>query len=52
MVDHVLKENGRLELDRRAKGKGKGVVVHQIWRSISKAMREALDVEKVWCCRE
>jgi hypothetical protein len=40
------------ELDRRAKGKGKGAVVHQIWRSIPIDTRKSLDVEKVWNCKE
>ncbi len=35
------------ELDRRAKGKGKGAVVHQIWRNIPRPTRESLSAEKV-----
>lgn len=39
------------ELDRRARGKGKGSVVHQIWRAIPKATRQSLNAEKVWDCK-
>lgn len=40
------------ELDRRARGKGKGPVVYQIWRSLSMETRRALGVEEVWAARE
>lgn len=39
------------ELDRRAKGKGKGPVVHEIWRGIPWETRRALDVAGVWDAR-
>lgn len=39
------------ELDRRARGKGKGAVVHQIWHSLALDVRKSLDVEKVWDAR-
>jgi len=39
------------ELDRRAKQKGKGPVVHRIWRSIPAGTRRSLDVGRVWEAR-
>ncbi len=40
------------ELDRRARGKGKGVVVHALWRRIPWEMRKELTVAQVWEARE
>ena len=40
------------ELDRRAKQKGKGAVVHRIWRSLPKDVRKSLDVDRIWKARE
>jgi hypothetical protein len=40
------------ELDRRARNKGKGPVVHRIWRSIPADMRRALTADDVWAARE
>jgi hypothetical protein len=40
------------ELDRRARNKGKGEVVHRIWRSLPKETRKSLDDERVWQARE
>lgn len=40
------------ELDRRAKNKGKGPVVHRIWRSIPRERKRALDVDQVWAARD
>ncbi len=39
------------ELDRRCKGKGKGPVVHRLWRSIPAEIRRDLDPEQVWQAR-
>ncbi|GIG87544.1 hypothetical protein [Plantactinospora endophytica] len=40
------------ELDRRARNKGKGPVVHQIWRSIPWERKRALTVDQVWAARQ
>lgn len=40
------------ELDRRVRGKGKGAVVHTLWRSMPFETRKQLDVETVWKARE
>lgn len=40
------------ELDRRARGKGKGPVVRKIWRSIPWETRKVLSVDSVWQARE
>jgi hypothetical protein len=40
------------ELDRRARNKGKGPVVHQIWRSIPWERRRALTADQVWSARQ
>jgi hypothetical protein len=40
------------ELDRRARQKGKGSVVHRIWRSIPRETRKHLEVESIWNARE
>jgi hypothetical protein len=40
------------ELDRRSKEKGKGSVVHRLWRSIPRETRQALSVEQIWQGRE
>ncbi|MFC6020848.1 hypothetical protein ACFP2T_32345 [Plantactinospora solaniradicis] len=40
------------ELDRRARNKGKGPVVHQIWRSIPWERKRALTAEQVWSARQ
>jgi DNA-binding transcriptional regulator YdaS (Cro superfamily) len=39
------------ELDRRSKKKGKGPVVHKIWRSIPWETKKALSVDRVWEAR-
>ncbi len=39
------------ELDRRAKGKGKGEVVHRIWRSLPVDLRKNMTTEAVWEAR-
>jgi hypothetical protein len=39
------------ELDRRSKKKGKGPVVHRIWRSIPWETKKALSAEQVWEAR-
>lgn len=40
------------ELDRRAREKGKGSVVHQLWRALPKNSRKSLTVEQIWTARE
>lgn len=40
------------ELDRRVKGKGKGAVVHSLWRSMPHGMRQNLNTETVWNARQ
>lgn len=40
------------ELDRRARNKGKGPVVHRIWRSISWGTKRALTADRVWSSRQ
>lgn len=40
------------ELDRRAREKGKGSVVHQLWRALPKDTRKSLTVEHIWTARE
>ena len=40
------------ELDRRARGKGKGAVVHEIWRKLPVDVRKNLNAERVWNDRE
>jgi hypothetical protein len=40
------------ELDRRAKQKGKGAVVHRIWKAIPRDVRKSLDVDRIWNARE
>jgi hypothetical protein len=40
------------ELDRRAKGKAKGGVVHALWRSIPWEVKKELTVVKIWEARE
>lgn len=40
------------ELDRRARAKGKGEVVHRIWRSIPLDIRKNLSAQVVWEARE
>lgn len=40
------------ELDRRSKQKGKGPVVHRMWRSIPAGTRKSLDVARIWEARE
>ncbi|MFO0660504.1 MAG: hypothetical protein U0165_11825 [Polyangiaceae bacterium] len=39
------------ELDRRARGKGKGPVSWMIWRALPRSTRKELDVERVWQAR-
>jgi hypothetical protein len=39
------------ELDRRSRRKGKGPVVHRIWRSIPWETKKALGVERIWEAR-
>jgi hypothetical protein len=39
------------ELGRRAKGKGKGEIVHRIWRSLPIDVRKNLTVEAIWEAR-
>jgi len=39
------------ELDRRAKRKGKGTVVHKLWAALPRDARKSLDVERVWGAR-
>jgi hypothetical protein len=39
------------EMDRRAKQKGKGPVVHRIWRSIPFDTRKSLNLEQIWHAR-
>ena len=36
------------ELGRRAKGKGKGPVVHRVWREVPTDIRKALGLDVVW----
>lgn len=55
--DQGLAEQLRLwtyawELDRRAREKGKGSVVHQLWRSLPKDTRKTLTAEQIWQARE
>jgi hypothetical protein len=40
------------ELDRRVRNKGKGPVVHRIWRSLPKELRKSLSADLVWKARE
>jgi hypothetical protein len=40
------------ELDRRARGKGKGPVVHALWRHLPPAVRADLTADRVWTARE
>ena len=40
------------ELDRRARNKGKGRVVHRIWRAIPSQTRRALTADRVWSARQ
>ncbi|MBF9134040.1 hypothetical protein I0C86_34645 [Plantactinospora sp. S1510] len=40
------------ELDRRARNRGKGPVVHQIWRSIPWERKRALTADQVWTARQ
>ncbi len=40
------------ELDRRARGKGKGPVVHRIWRSLPGDTKRALTADLVWSARQ
>jgi hypothetical protein len=40
------------ELDRRARGKGKGPVVHALWRRLPPAVRADLTADRVWEARE
>jgi len=40
------------ELDRRAKQKTKGSVVHRIWRAIPREMRKPLTAARIWEARE
>jgi hypothetical protein len=40
------------ELERRAREKGKGSVVHDLWRALPKETRKALSVELIWEARE
>ena len=40
------------ELDRRARNKGKGPVVHRIWRAIPSQTRRALTADRVWSARQ
>ncbi len=40
------------ELDRRAKNKGKGPVVHRIWQTLPREAKRSLDVERVWEARQ
>ncbi|WP_203931983.1 hypothetical protein [Virgisporangium ochraceum] len=39
------------ELDRRARGKGKGPVVHALWRGLPPAVRADLTADRVWAAR-
>ena len=39
------------ELDRRARGKGKGPVVHALWRRLPPAVRADLTADRVWAAR-
>jgi hypothetical protein len=52
MKPHLLLWTYVWELGRRAKGKGKGQVVHQIWRDLPLATRKNLSTEIVWKARE
>jgi hypothetical protein len=49
---HLLLWTYIWELGRRAKGKGKGAVVHSIWRSLPLTMRKDLNTEAVWAARQ
>lgn len=49
---HLLLWTYVWELDRRAKAKGKGEVVHRIWRSLPLATRKNLSTDAVWAARE
>ncbi|MEV4516264.1 hypothetical protein AB0K00_45795 [Dactylosporangium sp. NPDC049525] len=40
------------ELDRRARNKGKGPVVHRIWRSLPADTKRALTADLVWSARQ
>ncbi|WP_326999802.1 hypothetical protein OHA72_32295 [Dactylosporangium sp. NBC_01737] len=40
------------ELDRRARNKGKGPVVHRIWRSLPTQTKRALTADLVWSARQ
>lgn len=40
------------ELDRRSKRKGKGQVVHEIWKSIPRETRQSLDADLIWSARQ
>lgn len=40
------------ELDRRSRGKGKGPLVHTLWRRLPRAVRHDLTVTRVWDARE
>ena len=40
------------ELDRRSRGKGKGPVVHALWRRLPRAVRHDLTTARVWTARE
>lgn len=52
MQPHLLLWTYVWELGRRAKAKGKGEVVHRIWRSLPLATRKNLSTEAVWMARE
>jgi hypothetical protein len=40
------------ELDRRSRGKGKGPLVHALWRRLPRATRHDLTTARVWDARE
>jgi hypothetical protein len=49
---HLLLWTYIWELDRRANAKGKGEVVHRIWRSLPLTVRKNLCTDAVWAARE
>jgi hypothetical protein len=40
------------ELDRRSRGKGKGPLVHRLWRRLPRATRSDLTTTRVWAAHE
>lgn len=50
--EHVVVWTYIWELSRRAIGKGKGVVVHRLWRSISPETRKSLSVDRAKQARQ